>query len=523
LIKNILSNGLNSEENKNNEFNPQQIVTQDMYCLINKIWLKKWKKHVGYKEIKNKINENKIERDLDNNDYKWISKIIDKNYKENYLNPLDNNAIYKNNKINPLADFKVIHNDSFNLFTINFENSEKNINFRRYPIRFFKDKYILFLSNDIFFIAFKMINSIKFNEIIVDFIKVKEKISYENISIKGSKKKVIDIIFYKDINEWLKEINFNFFEIEKEVELHNCLIKIYNKTFLLNKILNANNFPNDSNKIAEFQSSFTKLYLSEIRSLDNNSKIGSKIVFENINKKNNKTEENYNKKKQKINSFNNITNNIIIKTLDNYNENQIINSNNNNDNDNGKIINNNSKYNYKKSNIITHNSNQPNFSQNQNNIFNCNNNLYISHNDKNIDINYNNNNSQNQVQNNNNIIQINQKLINNINSINQQNNLTSNFILKKQDKKKFEKNLPNKEVDEIKLNEINELKIKINELEKELKQEKNKNKLLEENIIILKNKLDEIKNNDKDLIKSIEMKNININELSKIIIEKEKK
>ena len=80
-----------------------------------------------------------------------------------------------------------------------------------------------------------------------------------------------------------------------------------------------------------------------------------------------------------------------------------------------------------------------------------------------------------------------------------------------------------KYLDEIKLNEeINKLKKQINELEKELNQEKNKNKLLEENIIILKNKLDEKKNNEKDLIKSIEMKNVNINDLKKIIVEKEK-
>ena len=70
--------------------------------------------------------------------------------------------------------------------------------------------------------------------------------------------------------------------------------------------------------------------------------------------------------------------------------------------------------------------------------------------------------------------------------------------------------------------EINKLKKKINDLEKELKQEKNKNKLLEENIIILKNKLVEKNNYEKDLIKNIEMKNANINNLNKIILEKEK-
>ena len=296
-FKNILSKGLNPQEIEKKELNHP---VQNSFCLIDKIWLKKWKKHVGYKEIKNKIKKEKIERNLDKKDYQWISEIIDKNYKENYLNLLDNNTIYIDNEINPLADFKVVHHDSFNLFNINSETPEKNVNFRRYPISFYKDKYIIFLNNDTFFIAFKKINSIKFNEIIVDFIKIKEKIAKDNKDeykiIKGSKKKIIDILFNKDTNEWLKEINFNYFEIEKEVELHNCLIKIYNKTLLLNNIipniikkksllLNTNKVQNDSNKIEEFHPNFTKFYLREIKFIDNKDKIGSEIIFENFNEK----------------------------------------------------------------------------------------------------------------------------------------------------------------------------------------------------------------------------------------------
>ena len=73
-FKGILSKGLNQKEEKLNNF------IQNEYCLIDKAWLKKWKKHIGYKDIKNKIKEFKINRDLDNEDYKWISEIIDKNY-----------------------------------------------------------------------------------------------------------------------------------------------------------------------------------------------------------------------------------------------------------------------------------------------------------------------------------------------------------------------------------------------------------------------------------------------------------
>ena len=100
-----------------------------------------------------------------------------------------------------MADFRIIHKESFQLFNIISETPEKNTKFKRYPILFFKDKYIIFLNNNIFFIAFKRINSIKFNEIIVDFIKIKEKILKDNKNeynkIKGSKKKLLIFYFIK--------------------------------------------------------------------------------------------------------------------------------------------------------------------------------------------------------------------------------------------------------------------------------------------------------------------------------------
>ena len=60
-------------------------------------------------------------------------------------------------------------------------------------------------------------------------------------------------------------------------------------------------------------------------------------------------------------------------------------------------------------------------------------------------------------------------------------------------------------------------------MENEVKNEKDKNKLLEQNINNLKKELNEEINKKKYLEKSIEMKDININELNKIIVEKEKK
>ena len=82
-LKNNISLGYIPQEDDKNEYNPSRNISLNLYGLIDRKWLKKWKKHIGYKEIKNKIRENKIERDLDNNDYKLISEIIDKNYKEN--------------------------------------------------------------------------------------------------------------------------------------------------------------------------------------------------------------------------------------------------------------------------------------------------------------------------------------------------------------------------------------------------------------------------------------------------------
>ena len=307
-FKNILSKGLNPQENNSN-------VVENEYCLIDKMWLKKWKKHVGYKEIKNKIKENKIERDLDNNDYKWIAGIIDKNYKENYLNPLDNNTIYKDNGINPLADFEVIHKESLNLFKIISESSDKNINEMKYPITFFKDKYIIDLNNDMLFIAFKTVNSKKYNEIIGEFVETKEKNNLgknQNEEIEGNKNKIIGDCINKDINLFLKEINFNFSEIEQEIKIYNCKIKIYNKTLLKkiekkkmensvlpninnerNELLNINTLSNDLIEMIEMQCQFTKIFLRDIKNkIDNNNNdndnVSTKIVFERNNKKNKK-------------------------------------------------------------------------------------------------------------------------------------------------------------------------------------------------------------------------------------------
>jgi len=228
----------------------------------------------------------------------------------------------------------------------------------------------------------------------------------------------IDFLCNKDVNEFLKEINFNLDELEKELEYNDCKIRIYNKTLL--------------RKVEESQ-------------MRNN-------IFPNIN----------NKRNELLNII--IPSNELIKIVGIQSkiyrfcvrDEKLIENNNNNDLEfNNKLIN--------------------NFCNNQN---------------------------QN-------------------NQINMQNNMNQQNDFQKQDKKEIE-NIENKEINEMKI-KIRELNKKVNELEEDLKKEKDKNILLEQNIINLKKELNEGKKENKDLKKNIKMKNIDVNELNQIIVEKEKK
>ena len=455
--------GCNPQEDENKEINPESKVFQNMFSLIDRKWLKKWKKHVGYKEIKNKIKEDKMERNLDNNDYKWISEIIDKNYKENYLNSYDNNAIYEDNEINPLSDFKVIHKDCLKFFNINSKNPYINNNFRKYPLRLFKNKYILILNNHMLYIVFRNINSQKIKEIFVDFIengeKNKEDNKSQNKANKSSKKKFIDILFKGNINDWLKEINFNN-EIEKELEYNNCKIRIYNKALLReveetqmrnskfpninnderNELLNSNSLSNGLTKIGQIQEKANQFMIRDRKSIDNNNNnesIITEMVLESI-KENNKKPSIINlnigekhKNNNDIKGENN--NNQKIDEL-NCKSSRIINRANIDKNFDGQFPNSNQKIGYDNKNKSEFKDNQinnfvknqcqENFPQNQNNNFNCHNNQNNNNNNYNIQNQmqfYNNNASQNNN---------NQGLFQNNNIINyniQQNNRLANF------------------------------------------------------------------------------------------------
>ena len=222
------------------------ILSQQNYCLIDKNWIRKWRKHVGYEEIKNKFvklkhNNNDID---DNNNYIWINEIIEKNSKDNLLSPLDNSGIYKNNEVVPDSDFELINEECYKLFIIGAEKKMDITNYRKLPVQFLPEKYIVIIDYKLFWIVFKQnILKIQF-EIIVNF---KE--------IGNRKRDIMNDFINKDINEWVKEIGFNLIsDMEKEITIYDCKIIIVNKTLKFKKKeMNNNNIfsPNLLNKRTE--------------------------------------------------------------------------------------------------------------------------------------------------------------------------------------------------------------------------------------------------------------------------------
>ena len=250
---------------------------------------------------------------------------------------------------------------------------------------------------------------------------------------------VIHDCINKNIYQWLKEINFNFSEIEQE-------IKIYNKTLLKkiekkkmensvfpninnerNELLNINTLSNNLTKTIEMQCHFTQFFLRDIKNkIDNNNNdndnVCTKIVFERDNKK---KQENTN-----INLDNNGNNNNN-KIEENSNKNinlgvtKLLLKNRENEINKKKNLSSNSYQNnrYKQNKNFSHNNNQQIFTQNQNNNFN---NQNISQNNNNNANNYNN---QKKVQNFNNAFQNNMNMnINNNQQFNQQINPKFNQI-----------------------------------------------------------------------------------------------
>ena len=114
-IKTLLSNPYNKGENLN-----------EIY-LIDKNWLKKWKKHVGYNEIKIFYNKFIKKEKLENADFEWVERIINNNT-HNLLSPLDNFNIYDNKgKLDIYSEFIAVNKKCFELFSLGAKKSNFQI------------------------------------------------------------------------------------------------------------------------------------------------------------------------------------------------------------------------------------------------------------------------------------------------------------------------------------------------------------------------------------------------------------
>ena len=202
---------------------------QNTFYLIDNNWFQKWKKYVGYDNIKDIFGKNNYDREICDKDYIWIEPIIKQNSEENIIAPFDNQHIYYNGKINSLSNFIIIDNNCYDLF--NLQNGNNLSNGKTYPLKFLKGKIILLLSNTIILILFKEKNI--YFELLLLFDKEE-----------NNKNIILNSI--KDINiiTWLKENNFDLYSTEElERNVNNCKFKIVNKTFKLfkDKIKNVKN------------------------------------------------------------------------------------------------------------------------------------------------------------------------------------------------------------------------------------------------------------------------------------------
>ena len=195
-------------------YNNNNYIENEFY-LIDRKWIQKWKKCTGYNEVSHIIQRR---RDLNDADYNWVTPIIKKNMEENILPPLNNKNIFHNYKINPLADFVIINKNCHNLF---IPQNQENITYEiTYPIKFLKEKLILMLSDNIFFILYKDIQKNFYNELLITFPK-------ESPNKNIIKTEIGNI----DFNNWLKKNNFDLDSTEERdnIYFYDTLLKIINK------------------------------------------------------------------------------------------------------------------------------------------------------------------------------------------------------------------------------------------------------------------------------------------------------
>jgi len=185
----------NDTKVENSELINQNTYIQNKFYLIDANWIKKWKKHIGYKEIKRYFKNIKNSKLTTIDYYNHFSSIIEKNSSENPLYPLDNKNIFNEKGIDPLKNFKIIDKECYNLFIIGGKEITYNKMMKSYPVRLLEQKYIIILDPNFFdnhYIVFKERTHNKNFEILIIFEEVKE-----------DKKNIIDDFASKNINEWL--------------------------------------------------------------------------------------------------------------------------------------------------------------------------------------------------------------------------------------------------------------------------------------------------------------------------------
>ena len=216
------------KNNDNKAFQKENSFVQNEFCLIDKKWLEQWRNHVGYDLIHKELKIKKINRDLIDNDYyELIKLIIQYSSKENFIFPLNNKNIYKKNSniIDPRAEFEIINEECYKNFVFgNFEekthDSHKNTH---KPVKFLKEKYLIMLDTEnlmTYLINTKVHSLNNYFEILIEFEENKE-----------GRKKTLDYFEETDIDQWIKDLNFDLMkDLEKEFNLFDCKFKLFNKT-----------------------------------------------------------------------------------------------------------------------------------------------------------------------------------------------------------------------------------------------------------------------------------------------------
>ena len=236
-IKSQLSNPNNKGE-----------VLNEIY-LIDKRWLKKWKKHVGYNVIKKFYNDNIKKNELNKYDYDFIEPIINNNT-QNLLTPLDNFNIYDNKgAINPLDNFNIYDNKGainiysefiivnkkcFELFSLGSKISNFQLLIKNYQMTIYFDKLLLKIDEINYLLKFK--EQQKKFELIINLIKGKS-------DFNGFLNEIVNT----DINIWIKNLGFDLYSEEaKKLERFNIII--LNKTLISKKFGNVFDKENNMNE-----------------------------------------------------------------------------------------------------------------------------------------------------------------------------------------------------------------------------------------------------------------------------------